>query len=249
LSLQSIKPLHAWIKLDTGMHRLGISADEIDDVCRLLESSPNVQPQPVLFTHLACADELENPLTNQQVSMIKSCARRHELPLSIANSAGILHWPQSHGVWNRPGIMLYGSSPTAVYDSHAEGLHAAMTMESEIIAVRNLVSGEGVGYGIDWVARRPSRIGAVAIGYGDGYPRHAPSGTPVLVNGQRAPLTGRVSMDTVSVDLTDIPEADIGDPVELWGENLSVDEIAAAAGTISYEILAGLTGRVPLLYQ
>jgi alanine racemase len=124
-----------------------------------------------------------------------------------------------------------------------------MTMKSEIVAIKDLVPGDGTGYGLNWLADRPSKIGTVAIGYGDGYPRHAPSGTPVLVNGQRAPLVGLVSMDLISVDLTGLEKVEIGDPVELWGSDLSVNEIAATAGTIGYEILAGLTGRVPLVYQ
>jgi alanine racemase len=122
-------------------------------------------------------------------------------------------------------------------------------MSSEIFAIRNLKQGEGVGYGQDWIAKKPSRIGTIPIGYGDGYPRHAPSGTPVLVNGQRVPLAGRVSMDAIAVDLTDTEAVKTGDPVELWGENLCVNEVASAAGTIGYEILAGLTGRVPLVYE
>ncbi len=122
-------------------------------------------------------------------------------------------------------------------------------MNSQIIAIRNLAPGEGVGYGLDWVAKCHSRIGTVPMGYGDGYPRHAPSGTPVLVNDKRVQLVGRVSMDAICVDLTDTQEVEVGDPVELWGENLNVNEIASAAGTIGYEILAGLTGRVPLIHQ
>jgi alanine racemase len=249
LSLKLQSPVHVWIKLDTGMHRLGVAVVDLDGIYRRLDSSANVRGQPVLCTHLACADELDRPFTDQQVQIIRRCGNSLGLPLSIANSAGILHWPQSHAAWSRPGIMLYGSSPTAASGDSADGLQAAMTMQSEIIAVRDVAPGEGVGYGLDWTAERPSKIGTVAIGYGDGYPRHAPSGTPVLVNGQRVPLTGRVSMDAIGVDLTDLPGVEIGDPVELWGENLPVNEIAAAAGTISYEILAGLTGRVPLVYR
>ena len=249
LSLQLQRPLHVWIKLDTGMHRLGVAVAEVDDIHRRLGSSANVRGRPVLCTHLACADELERPFTDQQVQIIRRYGDSLGSPLSIANSAGILHWPQSHAAWNRPGIMLYGSSPTAAPADSVEGLQAAMTMRSEIIAVRDVAPSEGVGYGLDWTAERSARIGTVAIGYGDGYPRHAPSGTPVLVNGQRVPLTGRVSMDAIAVDLTDTPGVEIGDPVELWGENLPVNEIAAAAGTISYEILAGLTGRARLVYR
>jgi len=144
--------------------------------------------------------------------------------------------------------MLYGNSPFATAERNDEGLLPAMTLASEIIAVRNVESGVGLGYGLDWVAQRQSRVGIIAIGYGDGYPRHAPGGTPVLVNGARVPLVGRVSMDMISVDLTDHHGARIGDTVELWGQNLSVNEVASSAGTIGYELLAGLTGRLPRVY-
>ena len=249
LTTKTAKPLKTWVKLDTGMHRLGFSPEALDDVCTSLASSDKVQQGAVLCTHLACADDLTNPMTQEQLALIKRHASRYELSMSIANSAGILFWPETHANWNRPGIMLSGSCPANSIDSAAIGLRAAMSMHSEIIAVRNLSPGEGVGYGGDWVATRHSKIGTIAIGYGDGYPRHAPSGTPVLVNGQRVPLTGRVSMDAVSVDLTDLDEAEVGDPVELWGENLSLNEVASSAGTIGYELIAGLTGRVPLQYQ
>jgi alanine racemase len=188
-------------------------------------------------------------MTARQVSLARSYANMHKLDLSIANSAGILHWPESHAEWNRPGYMLYGLCPTGDFGNGARQLRPAMTMSSEIFAIRNLKQGEGVGYGQDWIAKKPSRIGTIPIGYGDGYPRHAPSGTPVLVNGQRVPLAGRVSMDAIAVDLTDTEAVKTGDPVELWGENLCVNEVASAAGTIGYEILAGLTGRVPLVYE
>ena len=249
LSAKLTGPLRAWLKVDTGMHRLGFASDAIDHVCAGLRSSPNVQQEPVLCTHLACAEDLADRMTREQVRVIRDCAGRNGLDMSIANSAGMLFWPESHAQWNRPGYMLYGLCPTGSSDVGSHGLRPAMTMNSEIIAIRNLAPGEGVGYGHDWVAKRPSKIGAIAIGYGDGYPRHAPSGTPVLVNGKRAPLAGRVSMDAISVDLTDLENVGVGDPAELWGQNLSVNEVASAAGTIGYEVLAGLTGRVPLHYQ
>lgn len=241
-------PLRVWLKIDTGMHRLGFAVDAIDRVCAGLRSSPNVSHAPVLCTHLACAEDRKDPMTDDQVRLIRDCAGKYGLATSIANSAGILFWPDSHAQWNRPGYMLYGLCPTGSTEVRPHGLRPAMTMRSEIIAIRNIAAGEGVGYGHDWVARRPSKIGAIAIGYGDGYPRHAPNGTPVLVNGQRVALTGRVSMDAISVDLTDLEKVEVGDPVELWGQNLSINELAAMAGTIGYEVLAGLTGRVPVLY-
>jgi len=249
LSSYPKKPVRVWLKLETGMHRFGLMPDELDQVCVDLRSSPGIQQGLVLCTHLACADDLADPMTRQQVSVIRSCAIKHGLALSIANSAGILHWPETHAGWNRPGYMLYGNCPTGVFGSGLSQLRPAMTMRSEIVAIRNLEKGDAVGYGQDWVAKKPSKIGTIAIGYGDGYPRHAPSGTPVLVNGQRVPLVGRVSMDAICVDLTEMGKVEVGDPVELWGENLYVNEVASAAGTIGYEILAGLTGRVPLVHK
>ncbi len=248
LSARLAAPVMTWLKLDTGMHRLGISPDSLDRACKDLGSSANVQPGLVLCTHLACADDLEDPMTRQQVELIRSRSGKYNFELSIANSAAILHWPEAHAEWNRPGYMLYGSCPGGSFDNDALGLQPAMSMHSEIIAIRNLNPGDGVGYGLDWVARKPSKIGTIAIGYGDGYPRHAPNGTPVLVNGRRVPLVGRVSMDAIGVDLSSLENVKVGDPVELWGENITVNELASAAGTIGYEILAGLTGRVPLQY-
>ncbi|MGA9574973.1 MAG: alanine racemase [Lysobacterales bacterium] len=238
-----------WLKVDTGMHRLGFSLHDLDRLCDKMCSSFNTRQAPVLCTHLACADNIADPMTRLQVETIRDCAGKFHLDLSIANSAGILFWPESHAHWNRPGYMLYGQCPSGSFGGDRHGLLPAMTLNSEIIAIRDIAAGEGVGYGQDWVAQRPSKIGAIAIGYGDGYPRHAPSGTPVLVNGTRVPLAGRVSMDAICVDLTDHANAQVGDPVELWGQNLSVNEVAAAAGTIGYELLAGLTGRVPLRHE
>jgi len=249
VSANITKPVGVWVNVDTGMHRFGLVPEVIEQVCGELLSSPNVKTGLVLSTHLACADDLANPLTGQQVSMIRSCAGTHNLDLSIANSAGILCWPESHAQWNRPGYMLYGNSPMEPGGGDSFGLSPAMNMQSEIVAIRDIKPGEGIGYGHNWVAKRQSRIGTIAIGYGDGYPRHAPNGTPVLVNGQRVPLVGRVSMDAITVDLSDLEKAEVGDPVELWGQDLSVNEVASAAGTIGYEILAGLTGRAPLVYQ
>ncbi len=249
LSSRPKKPINVWLKLETGMHRFGLGPDELDQVCMDLRSSAVIQQDLVLCTHLACADDLADPMTRQQVSLIRSCSEKHRLALSIANSAGILHWPETHAEWNRPGYMLYGNCPTGSIGRGSSDLRPAMTMNSKIAAIRYLKPGEGVGYGQDWIAQKASKIGTIPIGYGDGYPRHAPSGTPVMVNGQRVPLAGRVSMDAISVDLTEMEKVEIGDLVELWGENLYVNEVAAAAGTIGYEILAGLTGRVPLVHE
>ena len=249
ISAKRSSPVTVWLKVDTGMHRLGFAPEALDRLCVELRKSPNVKQEVVLCTHLACADDRDNPMTLEQVRVIKSCCSRYGLAMSIANSAGIMYWQESHAEWNRPGYMLYGLCPAGSFAGDAHDLRPAMTMSSEIIAIRDLATGESVGYGRDWVAKRNSKIGTIAIGYGDGYPRHAPSGTPVLVNGQRVPLTGRVSMDAISVDLTDLDKVEVGDPVELWGQNLSVNEVASFAGTIGYEILAGLTGRVPLNFR
>jgi len=249
LSAKLQDSVRVWVKVDTGMHRLGFQPHELERLCDKMCSSQNIKQGPVLCTHLACADVPADPMTLRQVESIRACAGKFHLDTSIANSAGILFWPQSHAQWNRPGYMLYGHCPSGSFNVDAHGLKPAMTMSSEIIAIREIAAGEGVGYGHDWVARRPSKIGTVAIGYGDGYPRHAPSGTPVLVNSVRVPLAGRVSMDAICVDLTGIDNVRVGDKVELWGRNLSVNEVAASAGTIGYELLAGLTGRAPLQYH
>jgi alanine racemase len=249
LSAKLPAPVNVWLKVDTGMHRLGFAPEKLEQICADLHSSPNVQQKPVLCTHLACADDPDSPVTRRQLSLIRSCSSQHELAISIANSAGILFWPESHADWNRPGYMLYGLCPTGAVENDTHGLRPAMTMRSEIISIRQVKPGEGVGYGHDWVACRNSKIGTIPIGYGDGYPRHAPSGTPVLVNDKRVGLVGRVSMDAITVDLTDLETVDVGDPVELWGQRLSVNEVAAISGTIGYEILAGLTGRVPTFHE
>lgn len=241
-------PVKVWIKADTGMHRLGLSGQALDSVFKSLSVSSNVQQEMVLCSHLACADEPGNPMTLQQVKQSRACADKYDLPLSLANSAGIISWPQSHAEWNRPGYMLYGNTPLRSQDESAPELVPALTMKSEIISVRELKSGDGIGYGQNWKATKPTRIGTIPIGYADGYPRHAPNGTPVLLNGQRVPLAGRVSMDMISVDISELDRVEPGDPVELWGENISVNEIAECAGTIGYEILAGLTGRAPVIY-
>lgn len=241
-------PVRAWIKLDTGIHRLGVDAAELEHVYEALSASANVQQDMVLCSHLACADDLDHPMTIHQVNLLRRYAAKYSLPMSIANSAAIMCWPGSHADWNRPGYMLYGNSPLGSFGGDSVGLIPAMTMTSRIISMRNLSTGDGTGYGLDWVAEKPSKIGTISMGYADGYPRHAPTGTPVMVNGQRVPLAGRVSMDLIAVDLTGLDHVEVGDTVELWGENLSVDEVAACAGTIAYEILAGLTGRVPVTY-
>jgi alanine racemase len=236
-----------WLKIDSGMHRLGLMPADLTDIrARLQAAGIEVQ---VLCTHFACADDLDSDATRQQLQRFNAATAGLDLPRSLANSAAVLAWPESHAEWNRPGYMLYGSSPFAVAVDVATQLQAAMTLRSEIIAIREVPAGESVGYGARWTAERPSIIGTVAIGYADGYPRHAPSGTPTLVNGKLAPLAGTVSMDAITIDLTGHGTASVGDRVELWGPGVAVNDVAAAAGTIGYELLTGVSSRVPRSYS
>jgi len=239
-------PASAWVKVDTGMHRLGIDGKNLATVLEQLRAgSVDVQ---VVCTHLACADELDKTVTASQLEKFDACTAGCDLPLSIANSAAVIGWRDSHADWIRPGIMLYGVSPITKDVEISGSLRPAMTLRSEVIAVREIPAGDSVGYGARWTAARPSVIATVAVGYADGYPRHATDGTPVFVSGKVVPLVGTVSMDMITVDVTGHAGVSIGDPVELWGSNLSVSEVAEHAGTISYELLAGVTSRVPRIY-
>lgn len=241
-------PVDVWLKIDTGMHRLGFAPEQVTDAYRRLQALPGVRSVG-LITHFASADEPGSAQTLHQLETFRALQQSlqaetgNPVPDSLANSAAILAWPQAQGSWVRPGIMLYGCSPFADRSAESLGLRPVMTLRSRLIAVRELRAGEPVGYGASWVAQQDTRIGVVAVGYGDGYPRHAVSGTPVLVNGVRVPLVGRVSMDMITVDLGSLP-AEVGDPCVLWGEGLSADEVAACAGTISYELFCRLTARV-----
>lgn len=240
-------PVNVWLKLDTGMHRLGFAPEQAPAAFRRIRAAA-VTGEIGLLTHFACADELDSPMTERQISHFRTVqallAQSGEtIRESLCNSAGILAWPVAHGDWVRPGIMLYGSSPFADQSAESLGLRPVMTLSSRLIAVRELKAGEPVGYGATWTAERDTRIGIVGIGYGDGYPRTARNGTPVLVNGQRVGLAGRVSMDMIAVDLGSLA-AEPGDPCILWGEGLSADEVAAHAGTLSYELFCKVTPRV-----
>ena len=198
-----------------------------------------------LMTHFADADGASG--VAGQLEWFNSMTQPMQGPRSLANSAAVLRFPEAHGDWVRPGIMLYGCSPFADQSAEDLGLEPAMTLKSEIIALQNLQPGERIGYGFGFEATEEMTVGIVACGYADGYPRAAPSGTPVLVNGERTRTVGRVSMDMLCVDITTLPEAYIGTPVTLWGEGLSADEVAASAGTLSYELLCGLAARVPVV--
>lgn len=241
------RPLNVWLKLDSGMHRLGLAPEAVRAAHARLRSAAQVA-ELNLLSHFACADERGHPLIEQQVEIFLELLDLDFDQRSLANSAALLTIPAAHMDWLRPGIMLYGATPFADLSAAELGLKPVMSLTAQLIAVREVAVGESVGYGASWVAERPSRIGTVSCGYADGYPRHAPSGTPLLVNGQRAPLVGRVSMDMLAVDLSDLPQAQIGDAVELWGAQLPVDEVAQAAGTIGYELLTKVTARVPRRY-
>ncbi len=240
--------LMVWLKINTGMNRLGFRPADALRAYRQLAAAPCVS-RIGLMTHFASADALASNQTDLQVGRFRALqqtlAGEQGSPVtdSLANSAAILAWPEAAGEWMRPGIALYGSSPFADQSAESFGLRPVMTLHSRVLAVNPVQTGEAVGYSGTWVAERPARIAVVAIGYGDGYPRHAPSGTPVLVNGQRCRLAGRVSMDMITVDLGEVDAAP-GDEVILWGEGLPADEVATAAGTISYELFCRLTPRV-----
>jgi alanine racemase len=242
------RPIKVWLKIDTGMHRLGVDPQIAKALYQTLMQSPRVAEGIVIATHFACADELDNPFTAEQIRRFDEGTQGIDAPRSLANSAGLLGWPQARGEWNRPGFMLYGGSPFA--SSHPEGdrLLPVMTLKSAIISIGQVPVGESVGYSSIWTAQRPSLIATVAIGYGDGYPRNTPNGTPVLIKGKRAPLAGRVSMDMITVDVTDLPDAAIGDEVTLWGRGLPLNEVATHAGTIGYELITRMPLRTPRKY-
>jgi len=230
-------------KLNTGMNRLGFPAENVRSVLDRLRNCPSAGAV-ALMTHFADADGKRG--VRWQLERFEAATTGVDLPRSLANSAALLRYPESHKDWVRPGIMLYGCSPFPDESAEALGLKPAMTLASELIAVRDLRPGDSVGYGGTYTASGPMRIGIVACGYADGYPRHAPTGTPILVCGRRTRTLGRVAMDVLFADLTGIPEAAVGSPATLWGEGLSADEVAASAGTVSYELLCALTPRVPV---
>jgi alanine racemase len=242
--LSSGARIDLYVKLNTGMNRLGIDPGDLGKVLEMLRDDERVR-SVTLMTHFACADD-ERGIADQ-LRVFKRAAGDARLPRSLANSATILRYPEAHGDWVRPGIMLYGSSPFADQSADSLGLRPVMTLSSRLIGVQALALGDRVGYGATFVAARPMRIGIIACGYADGYPRHAPTGTPVLVDGVRTGTVGRVSMDMLCADITAIPQAGVGSIVTLWGEGLPADDVAAAAGTVSYELFCALAARVPVI--
>ncbi len=258
------KPVTIWLKINTGMNRLGIEVTQLESSLDQLKKLPQVKTI-ILMTHFACADEPQHPLHQQQLEAIRKIRQQFpEMIMSCANSAAILSQDPSNKIppnppfskggimqqedWVRPGIMLYGSSPFSNRAAVACQLKPVMHLKSRIIACRELNRGDAVGYGATWVAVRPSRIAVLAIGYADGYSRVAQSQRAVWIHDRCCPVIGRVSMDTIMIDVTDHPQVQLGDWAEIWGEHISVDQAAKAVGTIGYELLSGLTRRVPRVY-
>lgn len=245
--LESVKlaqPLTVWLKIDTGMHRLGFAPAQVQAAWQRLQQCANVKPEIGLLSHFADPDDLTKPTTSLQFACFNTCVQGLPQLRTLANSAAIIAWPDTHYEWVRPGIMLYGVSPFAGSVGADDDLQVVMTLRSELIAIHQLQKGDAIGYGGTWICDEDMLMGVVAIGYGDGYPRHAVNGTPVLVNGKIVQLAGRVSMDMITVDLRTQPNAKVGDPVVLWGEGLPVEQVARFADTIAYELLCGVTERV-----
>lgn len=237
-----------WCKLDTGMNRLGFRLEEFEDAWRRLGQCKAVGVTR-LMTHLASSEDMSGPSVKIQLGRFRAATAGIELERSIANSAGLIGWPDARADWVRPGLMLYGISPVPGSDADKLGLKPAMTLQTQLIAVRKVPAGEAVGYGGMWSAPRDSLIGIAAIGYGDGYPRNMKGGTPILVNDRQARVVGRVSMDMAAIDVTDIRDAKIGDAVTLWGRGLPADRVAPYADTIAYELVCGVSQRVAVEWK
>ncbi|QPK64242.1 alanine racemase [Methylomonas sp. LL1] len=258
--------LSVWLKMDTGMNRLGFKGSDFNTAYQQLAKCAIVKQPIRLITHFANADDLLDDKTRRQIELFNDAVRDYPGERSIANSAGIIGWPlgsariesraepsgqtqEKNNDWVRPGLMLYGCSPFAGKTGADFGLKPVMSLHSRLISVKHVAAGETVGYSGTWQCQTDTRLGVVSIGYGDGYHRHTRSGAPVLVNGQRVPLIGRVSMDMITVDLNSQPNAQPGDPVILWGGGLPVEEIARHADTIPYTLLCGITQRVQIVEQ
>lgn len=238
------EPIRCWLKVDSGMHRLGFAPQDVREAHARLAAAASVAEGIVLMNHFASSDEFDKPQTPQQLQAF--AAATAELPgsRSLANSAAVLGWPDSHADWIRPGGLLYGISAVEGRTGADFGLRPAMTLSTRLIAVNRVARGERIGYAATWECPEDMLVGVAAIGYGDGYPRAAPSGTPVRVAGHDTQVIGRVSMDLMTIDLRGVPEAQVGDPVVLWGPELPVERIAEASGTIGYELTCSITRRV-----
>ena len=243
-SLNLQNTLTVWLKIDTGMNRLGIPPNQFALILSRLEQCSSVHVPIRFMTHFANADDVQDEKTLQQLQLFNNTINHYSGEKSSANSAGLIAWPAARQDWVRPGLMLYGASPLLAKTAIQLDLLPVMNLYSRIITIKQVKTGQAVGYGGSWVAKQDSLIGIVSIGYGDGYPRYAKQGTPVLINNKRVPLIGRVSMDMITVDLTGSVDVKPGDKVKLWGDGLPVEEIAAWADTIPYTLLCGITQRV-----
>ncbi len=246
-------PVACWLKVDTGMGRLGVAPAAVPDIATRLRAAPTVSSL-ILMTHLGCADDDSDPATPEQLQTFSTVLGSWDGDVSVANSAAILQWPAtlrsgrvlrySGRNWVRPGIMLFGASPLRGRTAGELGLSPAMSFETRLLSVKPVLAGQRVGYGGHWIAPRDSVLGVAAAGYADGYPWQAGTGTPVNVGGRMAPLVGRVSMDMLTIDLTDIPGARAGDQVILWGDSPTVEDIGGAARTIPWTLMTGINRRV-----
>lgn len=240
-------PITVWLKIDTGMHRLGIHPEQVAEFYQRLTACPLVE-KVNFVSHFSRADELDCGYTEKQIKVFEQISQDYPVEKSISASSGILYWQQAHYDWVRPGIIMHGISPHNRPITELD-FKPVMTLSSSLIAVRSHKAGEPVGYGGAWVSPKDTKIGVVAIGYGDGYPRNAPEGTPVFINGRKVPIVGRVSMDMMTVDLGADSQDKVGDEVILWGEELLIEEVAEAIGVINYELITKLTPRVITEYK
>ncbi len=242
------QPLRVWLKIDTGMHRLGFDPANIGQIHARLRALPNVDADIVLMTHFAASDEFDNDLTATQIARFDEVTAKLAGARALANSAALLGWPRAFDAgresWVRVGGLLYGLSVVDGKTGADLGFEAAMTLSTRLISVKRVKKGERIGYAATWECPEDMPIGVAAIGYGDGYPRSARPGTPVLVGAAQTAIVGRVSMDLITIDLRNAPDAQVGDRVTLWGRKLPVETIAEHAGTISYDLTCGMTRRV-----
>jgi len=241
------KPLNVWLKIDTGMHRVGIQPESFEKIYNSLINCINIKQVPIIISHFACADKKNHPLTKKQLALFNKLTKKYKNEKSLANSAAIITLPEAINEWVRPGIMLYGVSPIEELTILELNLQPVMTLKTIVISVNVITKGESIGYGATYTLPHTTKIAIIALGYGDGYPRNAPAGTPILLNGKTYSIVGRVSMDMISIDIGN-DEVHIGDEVILWGAGLPIETVAKHVGTIPYELLCGLTNRVKRIY-